>query len=71
MVLFLEVLIGGLALGLPVWFAFLDRGVFPRAKWVGEGEPAPLWARMVVVVGVVLVFLVALSSPISGFDQTH
>jgi hypothetical protein len=67
----LELLVGGLTLGLPLWFAFLDRGVFPRLKWVEEGEGPPAWGRMVVWVGAGLAVLIALSSPISGFHPTH
>ena len=71
MVILLKFLVGGLTLGLPFWFAFLDRGVFPRLKWVGEGDPPPIWGNWVVVVGILLVVLVALSSPVSGFDPSH
>ena len=71
MTLFLEILIGGLTLGLPLWFAFLDQGVFPKLKWVGEGDPPPLWGRSVVFVGVMLAVLIALAAPIAGFHPTH
>ncbi len=71
MLLILEFLVGGLTLGLPVWFAFLDRGVFPRLKWIGEGDSPPLWGRTVVVVGVGLAVLIALAAPLSGFDPAH
>ena len=67
----LRILIGGLTLGLPIWFAFLDREASPRLKWIGEGDPTPLWGKMVVFVGVFLVVLVALAAPVSGFDPTH
>ena len=67
----LELFVGGLTVGLPIWFAFLDRKAFPALKWVGEGNPAPLWGRMVVVVGVALTVLIALAAPFSGFETTH
>jgi hypothetical protein len=67
----LEFLVGGLTLGLPAWFAYLDRGSFPRLKWIGEGDPPPPWGRMVVVVGVGLAVLIALAAPLSGFDPVH
>ncbi len=71
MLITLEILVGGLTLGLPIWFAFLDREASPRLKWIGEGDPTPLWGKMVVFVGVLLVVLLALSVPASGFDPTH
>jgi hypothetical protein len=33
----LEIVVGALTLGLPLWFAYLDRKAFPRLKWVKEG----------------------------------
>ena len=67
----LRILVGGLTLGLPVWFAFLDREALPRLKWIEDGAPTPLWGKMVVFVGVFLVVLLALSVPASDFDPTH
>jgi len=67
----LDFLVGGLTLGLPLWFAFLDQRVFPRLKWTGEGDPVPPWGHLVVVVGVLLVIFVALSAPVSGFEPNH
>lgn len=67
----LQVLVGLLTLGLPLWFAYLDRRAFPRLRWIGEGESIPLWGRLVVVVGVGLAILVAVSAPISGVQPTH
>jgi hypothetical protein len=64
-------LVGGLTVGLPIWFAFLDRKVFPRLRWIEEGAAPPLWGRLVVVVGVGLAVMVALAAPLSGFHPTH
>jgi len=71
LVILLEFLVGGLTLGLPIWFAYLDQRVFPQLKWMREGEPTPKWGHLVVAVGVLLVILVALSSPTMGFDPSH
>ena len=67
MTLILEIIVGALTLGLPLWFAYLDRGVFPRLKWVKKGEGPPRWGRMVVLVGIGLVVLIALAAPIASF----
>jgi hypothetical protein len=67
----LSALIGGLTLGLPLWFAFLDRQAFPRLRWMDEGEPTPTWGHWVVVVGVFLAVLVALAAPLSEFQPPH
>ncbi len=45
----LEILIGSLTLGFPLWFAFLDRRVFPRMKWMAKGKGIPAWGYTVVV----------------------
>ena len=71
MSLALEILLGTLTVGLPVWFAFLDRKAAPRLKWSPEGKGIPTWGHMVVVVGVVLAVLVALAAPIAGFHPSH
>lgn len=67
----LEILVGVFTLGLPVWFAFLDRHTFPGLRWVQGDEPPPLWGRMVVVVGVALGVLIALAAPFAGFETAH
>ncbi len=67
----LDFLVGGMTLGLPVFFLYLDWGASPRLKWIGEGDPAPLWGRMVVLVGVGLAVLIALAAPVAGFIPTH
>ena len=67
----LNFLVGGLTLGLPLWFAFLDRRAFPRLRWMDEGEPTPTWGHWVVLVGVVLAVLVAFAAPLSEFHATH
>jgi len=64
-------LIGALALGLPLWFAYLDRGAFPQLLWVRPGDPTPGWGRAVVFVGVALAVLAALAAPIAGFHPEH
>jgi len=67
----LEFLVVGLTLGLPLWFAFLDRRALPRLRWIGDGDSPPLWGRLVVVIGMGLAVLIALAAPISGFHPTH
>jgi hypothetical protein len=67
----LGILVGGLTVGLPLWFAFLDQKALPQLRWIEEGDPPPLWGRMVVVVGVGLAILVALAEPFSGFHPPH
>ncbi|MGD2120411.1 MAG: hypothetical protein PVJ76_01645 [Gemmatimonadota bacterium] len=67
----IEILVGGLTLGLPLWFAFLDQQALPRLRWIEEGEAPPLWGRMVVLIGVALAALIAFGAPISGFHPTH
>lgn len=71
MAAFLNVLLGALTLGLPLWFSYLDTGVFPSLKWVRPGEAPPLWGRMVVFIGVGLAILVAIAAPIAGFHAEH
>lgn len=71
MVLALKILLGTFTLGLPVWFAVLDRKAAPRLKWSREGGGIPTWGHMVVVVGVVLAVLVALAEPMAGFHPSH
>ena len=71
MSLLLEIVVGTLTLGLPLWFLLLDQGVFPKLKWVEDGEPPPFWGSMVVVVGVALAILIALASPFTGFHPSH
>ena len=67
----LEIVVGGLTLGLPLWFAYLDRGVFPKLKWVWEGKGTPAWGHAVVFVGVGLAVLIALAAPVAGFHPEH
>ena len=73
MSLFLEIIVGTLTLGLPLWFAYLDQGVFPVLKWnrVGKERRTPRWGHAVVFVGVVLAVLIALAAPISTFQPLH
>lgn len=66
----LEFVVGGLTLGLPGWFAYLDRRVFPRLRWVREDGSTPTWGHFVVAVGVGLAVLIALAAPLTGF-QPH
>ena len=67
----LEILVGILVLGLPLWFASLDRAAFPNLRWIEGSDPPPLWGKMVVVVGVALAVLIALAAPFAGFEATH
>ena len=67
----LQVLLGALTLGLPLWFHLQDRRVFPRLRWIREGEGPPAWGRAVVFVGVAVVILIALAAPIAGFHPEH
>lgn len=67
----LEILVGTLTLGLPVWFAYLDRGAFPKLLWIQDGDPPPIWGRLVVLVGVGLGVLIALAAPFSEIDSSH
>lgn len=71
MVVILKLLVGASTLGLPIWFAILDRKAFPRLKWIGEGEPIPRWGHTIVIVGILLAVLIAVVSPISGPDPGH
>ena len=66
-----EVIVGALTLGLPLWFAFLDRRAFPDLRWIGEGDGPPAWGRMVVWIGAALAVLIALAAPIAEFHPTH
>jgi hypothetical protein len=67
----LEIIVGALTLGLPLWFAFLDRRAFPRLKWIEGGEGPPTWGRLVVWVGALLAILIAIAAPVVGFHPTH
>lgn len=67
----LTLVVGIFTLGLPVWFAFLDRRAGLKLKWVASGEAPPLWGRLVVLVGIGLALLIAVAAPISGFDASH
>ena len=67
----LEIVVGGLTLGLPAFFAYLDGRAFPRLRWISEGEGPPTWGRLVVWIGAGLAILIALASPIAGFHPTH
>ena len=67
----LEILVGAFTLGLPLWFASLDQKFLPGLRWIDEGDPLPLWGRMVVVVGLGLAVLIALAAPFAGFHPSH
>ena len=67
----LEILIGSLTLGLPLWFAALDRRAAPHLTWKEAGKGIPAWGHMIVVVGVVLAVLIAFAVPISDFHPSH
>ena len=69
--LLLHLLVGTFTLGLPAWFAYLDRESFPRMRWMDEGEPTPTWGHWVVVLGALLAVLVAVAAPISEFHSSH
>jgi hypothetical protein len=66
-----EILVGGLTLAIPFWFAFLDRLKFPELRWTGNTGRTPFWGHLVLVVGVGLAVLIALAAPLSGFHPTH
>jgi len=65
------IVLGVFTLGLPLWFFLQDRKVFPRLKWGEEGGTTPFWGHLVVVVGLALAVLVALSAPLSAFHSSH
>ena len=67
----MDLVLGVATFGLPLWFALLDRGAFPRLRWIREGEATPIWGHMVVVVGITLAVMVALAAPFSQFHPTH
>ncbi len=67
----LNIIVVVLTLGLPFWFAYLDRGVFPRLKWVRPSDSPPAWGQAVVFVGIGLAILIALAAPIAGFHSSH
>ncbi len=56
-------------LALPLWFAYLDRRVFPRLRWVDREGRTPPWGHAIVVLGLLLVLLLALRAPAPGSGE--